>query len=66
MSEHATIGERIVSAVIWIVAGSFLILSTLVLMLLYRFFRPDRLQVLERWYCRTQLALTFNRRKHRN
>ena len=64
MSRHASIGERIVSLLIWTLAGGFLIVSLSVLTLLYRFFRPDRLQPLERLYCRVQLALTFNRQTH--
>jgi 1-acyl-sn-glycerol-3-phosphate acyltransferase len=65
MTEPTTIWDRIVSLLIWILAGGFLILVLSFLTLLYQFVRPDRTQALSRWYCRTQLALTFNRQAHR-
>ncbi len=61
MNEPSTIWDRLVSLIIWIFAGGFLILSTSFLTILYQFVKPDRIQFLERLYCRLQLALTFNR-----
>jgi 1-acyl-sn-glycerol-3-phosphate acyltransferase len=51
--------------VIWIVAGGFLLLAVSFLTILYQFVEPDRVQLLERWYCKLQLALTFNRQAYR-
>lgn len=64
MSGRATPWDRTVSLLIWILAGGFLVLSLGSLTVLYQFVRPDRVQFLERWYCRLQLALTFNRHRH--
>jgi 1-acyl-sn-glycerol-3-phosphate acyltransferase len=64
MNGAATLRDRIVSLLIWIFAGGFLVLSLSFLTILYQFVRPDRVQFLERWYCRLQLALTFNRQRH--
>ncbi len=65
MTETSTVRDRIVSPLIWILAGGFLVSVLSSLTLLYQFVRPDRTQALTRWYCRTQLALTFNRQVHR-
>ena len=62
MNEQATFAERVWSAFIWLIAGSFLVLMLPLLTLLHWLFGPDRVQALERFYARTQLALTFNRR----
>jgi len=64
MTETTTIWDRIVSLVIWIIAGGFLVVALSFLTILYQFVRPDRVQFLERLYCRLQLALTFNRQRH--
>jgi len=62
MSEEPTWRARVVSACIWVLAGGFLVLMLPVLTILHRVFGADRIQFLERFYARTQLALTFNRR----
>jgi 1-acyl-sn-glycerol-3-phosphate acyltransferase len=64
MKTEATLWDRIASAFIWVVAGSFLVFSLSVLTILYRFVGPDRVQFLERFYARMQLALTFNKQVH--
>lgn len=64
MNEVTTIWSRIASFFIWIVAGGFLVFALSFLTILYRFVKPDRIQFLERLYCRLQLALTFNRQTH--
>ncbi|UCH30090.1 MAG: 1-acyl-sn-glycerol-3-phosphate acyltransferase [Myxococcales bacterium] len=64
MKNETTAWDRIASFVIWIVAGGFLAFMLSLLTLLYRFVGPDRVQFLERFYARTQLALTFNRQVH--
>lgn len=64
MIEKTTIWNRIVSVGIWILAGGFLVLTLSFFTILYQFVRPDRVQFLERLYCRLQLALTFNRQRH--
>jgi 1-acyl-sn-glycerol-3-phosphate acyltransferase len=64
MTETTTAWDRIVSLIIWIFAGGFLIGALSFLTLLYQFVNPDRVQFLERLYCRLQLALTFNRQRH--
>lgn len=64
MTETTTAWDRIVSLVIWIFAGGFLILTLPLFTLLYQFVKPDRVQFLERLYCRIQLALTFNTQTH--
>ena len=61
MSPATTIWDRVASGVIWILAGGFLVISLSFFLLLYRLVKPDRVQFLERLYCRLQLALTFNR-----
>ena len=64
MSDDTTSWNRIVSAFIWVLAGGFLVFMLSLLTILYRFVGPDRVQFLERFYCRAQLALTFNRQVH--
>ena len=64
MKRRTTLWDRVVSLLIWVLAGGFLVLSLTFLTILYQFVRPDRVQFLERWYCRIQLALTFNRQSH--
>lgn len=64
MNTKPTLRERIVSAFIWILAGGFLLLMLPLLTLLHWLFGADRIQFLERFYVRAQLALTFNRRVH--
>ena len=65
MRQATTTLDRVASGVIWILAGGFLVISLSFFLLLYRLVTPDRVQLLERLYCRLQLALTFNRRTHR-
>jgi 1-acyl-sn-glycerol-3-phosphate acyltransferase len=62
MSEEPTWRARVASAFIWVLAGGFLVVMLPVLTILHRVFGADRIQFLERFYARTQLALTFNRR----
>ncbi|MGB5191716.1 MAG: hypothetical protein WBN70_01950, partial [Polyangiales bacterium] len=64
MKGKTTTRDRIVSLFIWIVAGGFLVLMLPLLTLCHRVFGPDRVQFLDRFYARTQLALTFNERVH--
>ncbi|MBW1761527.1 MAG: 1-acyl-sn-glycerol-3-phosphate acyltransferase [Deltaproteobacteria bacterium] len=64
MSQIATAWSRIVSLVIWALAGGFLVFMLSFLTILYRFVKPDRVQFLERLYCKLQLALTFNKQTH--
>lgn len=64
MTESTTAWDRIASLLIWVLAGGFLVLALSFLTILYQFVSPDRVQPLERLYCRLQLALTFNRRAH--
>ncbi|MGB9341495.1 MAG: lysophospholipid acyltransferase family protein [Polyangiales bacterium] len=63
MNETTTVWNRIVSLGIWVVAGGFLVVALSFFTILYQFVRPDRVQFLERLYCRLQLALTFNRQR---
>jgi 1-acyl-sn-glycerol-3-phosphate acyltransferase len=65
MSQATTVRTRIVSAIIWVLAGGFLVFALSFLTVLYQFIRPDRVQFLERLYCRLPLALTFNKQTHR-
>jgi len=65
MNHATTAWNRMVSLIIWIVAGGFLVFALSFLTILYQFFKPDQVQALERLYCRLQLALTFNRQTHR-
>jgi 1-acyl-sn-glycerol-3-phosphate acyltransferase len=64
MSQTTTVWARVASAIIWVLAGGFLVIALSFLTILYQFVRPDRVQFLERSYCRLQLALTFNRQSH--
>jgi 1-acyl-sn-glycerol-3-phosphate acyltransferase len=64
MNRATTLRDRIASVFVWIVAGGFLVLMLPLLTILDRVFGPDRVQFLERFYARTQLALTFNRQVH--
>jgi 1-acyl-sn-glycerol-3-phosphate acyltransferase len=64
MTDETTTWDRIVSFFIWLIAGGFLVFALALLTILYRFVGPDRVQFLERFYTRAQLALTFNRRAH--
>lgn len=64
MKGPVTLVDRAASALIWILAGGFLVVMTTVLAVLYRFVPADRLQWLERFYCRLQIALTFSRVTH--
>lgn len=61
MSSAPTIVDRFVSAMIWVIAGSFLVVGTTILFVFYQLVPADRIQWLERLYCRLQIALTFNR-----
>ena len=65
MNQVTTVWSRIVSAVIWVLAGGFLVFALSFLTVVYQCVKPDRVQFLERLYCRLQLALTFNKRTHR-
>ncbi|MGB5350976.1 MAG: lysophospholipid acyltransferase family protein [Polyangiales bacterium] len=64
MTGTTTAWDRVVSLFIWMIAGGFLVLSLSLLTVLYKFVKPDRVQPLERLYCKLQLALTFNRQSH--
>jgi 1-acyl-sn-glycerol-3-phosphate acyltransferase len=61
MNRVTTVWSRIVSAIIWVLAGGFLVFALSFLTVVYQFVNPDRVQFLERWYCKLQLALTFNK-----
>ena len=61
MNRVTTVWSRIVSAIIWVLAGGFLVFALSFLTVVYQFVKPDRVQFLERWYCKLQLALTFNK-----
>lgn len=65
MTAATTVRDRIVSLFIWVFAGGFLVLSLSFLTILYLFVKPDRVQPLERLYCKLQLAFTFNKQTHR-
>ncbi len=65
MTETTTVWDRISSLFIWLLAGGFLVFSLSFFTLLYRFVKPDRVQPLERLYCKLQLAFTFNKQTHR-
>jgi 1-acyl-sn-glycerol-3-phosphate acyltransferase len=65
MNRATTVWNRIVSLIIWVVAGGFLVFALSFLTVLYQFIKPDQAQFLERMYCRLQLALTFNKQTHR-
>lgn len=64
MNEETTSFDRIASLFIWMIAGGFLVLMLPLLTLLHVFVGADRIQPLERFYARTQLALTFNKQVH--
>jgi len=64
MKTSVSILDRAVSALIWVLAGGLLLVMTSVLTILYHFVRPDRIQWLERLYCRLQIAVTFNRQRY--
>ncbi|MBW2162469.1 MAG: hypothetical protein JRH14_21325, partial [Deltaproteobacteria bacterium] len=64
MNQVTTAWSRVVSAVIWVLAGGFLVLALSFLTIVYQFVKPDRVQFLERLYCKLQLALTFNKQTH--
>ena len=64
MTATSTVWDRILSLFIWVFAGGFLVLSLSFLTILYLFVRPDRVQPLERLYCKLQLALTFNKQTY--
>jgi 1-acyl-sn-glycerol-3-phosphate acyltransferase len=64
MNQTTTIWNRIVSVIIWVLAGGFLVFALSFLTILYQFVKPDRILFLDRLYCRLQLALTFNKRTH--
>lgn len=65
MTAVITVWTRIASVLIWLLAGVFLVFALSFLTTLYQFVKPDRVQFLERWYCKLQLALTFNKQAHR-
>ena len=65
MNRATTGWNRIVSLIIWVVAGGFLVSALSFLTIVYQVIKPDRVQLLERLYCRLQLALTFNKQTHR-
>lgn len=65
MSQETTFLDRVASPFIWLIAGTFLVLMLPMLTILHAIAGPDRIQFLERFYARTQLALTFNRQVHR-
>jgi len=64
MNRSVSTWTRIASLAIWFLAGGFLVFALSLLTVLYRFTKPDRVQFLERLYCRLQLMLTFNRQSH--
>ena len=64
MNQVTTVWNRVASLIIWVLAGGFLVFALSFLTVLYQFVKPDRVQFLERWYCKLQLALTFNKQTH--
>lgn len=64
MNQTTTIRDRIVSVFIWFLAGSFLVVMTTCLSVLYRFIEPDRVPFFDRFYTKWQLALTFNKQTY--
>jgi len=64
MNQVTTAWNRVASLIIWVFAGGFLVFALSFLTILYQFTQPDRVQFLERWYCKLQLALTFNKQTH--
>jgi len=64
MKPVTTAWNRVASLIIWVLAGGFLVFALSFLTVLYQFVKPDRVQFLERWYCKLQLALTFNKQTH--
>ena len=52
MRQATTTLDRVASGVIWILAGGFLVISLSFFLLLYQLVNPDRVQFLERLYCR--------------
>ena len=64
MNQVTTVWNRVASLIIWALAGGFLVFALSFLTVLYQFVKPDRVQFLERWYCKLQLALTFNKQTH--
>jgi 1-acyl-sn-glycerol-3-phosphate acyltransferase len=64
MNQVTTAWNRVASLIIWVFAGGFLVLALSFLTIVYQFTQPDRVQFLERWYCKLQLALTFNKQTH--
>jgi len=64
MNRSVTMRTRVVSLLIWLLAGGFMIFALSLFTILYRFRKPDKLQRLERLYCRLQLMLTFNKQSH--
>jgi 1-acyl-sn-glycerol-3-phosphate acyltransferase len=64
MNGRTTIWDRVASLFIWFLAGGFLVLMLPLLTVLHAVVGADRIQFLERFYARTQLALTFNKQVH--
>jgi 1-acyl-sn-glycerol-3-phosphate acyltransferase len=64
MNQVTTAWNRVASAIIWVLAGTFLVFALSFLAILYQFVKPDRVQFLTRLYCKLQLALTFNKQTH--
>jgi 1-acyl-sn-glycerol-3-phosphate acyltransferase len=64
MKERSSAVARLASPLIWLLAGGFLILMLPILTVLHWLVGPERVQFLERFYARTQLALTLNRQTH--
>jgi 1-acyl-sn-glycerol-3-phosphate acyltransferase len=64
MNQVTTVWNRVASLIIWALAGGVLVFALSFLTVLYQFVKPDRVQFLERWYCKLQLALTFNKQTH--
>lgn len=64
MNPKTTIWTRLSSMAVWVLAGTFLVFAVSFLTVLYQFVEPDRVQFLERWYSKIQLALTFNKQTH--
>jgi len=64
MNQVTTAWNRVASAIIWVLAGTFLVFALSFLTILYQFVKPDRVQFLTRLYCKLQLALTFNKQTH--
>ncbi len=55
------IRQRVVSVILWVLALSFAVPMLVSMTVLAKIFGAHRMEPINRFYCRTQIALTFNR-----